>query len=332
MTGLADAYTDDVGALQSDTRLKAGLGLLLVGTLLGLLAVVVAIANPTEWGARRVAGVLGGLAAPALAGGVVVILPASARLRAAAAIGASLTLLGVASFWQAYPDHWLGHGDRLTPYVTAIYFVGMLTIALCLFAGIATFKRRNDPGGTVSLSVGEGKTKYVKVEEDGGGPLGGGVGLLGGTPDGSVETQTNRPGKGENRSGASRSRSGDSRSSSGGSRTSSGTTSARTGSANAGAGGTTTARSSPAAGFGTASDGGASAETLESPEPKPDAGGRAAGAGGNTSADLTDEYCGNCEHFEYVRTDQGMTPYCGHRSEYMDDVEACEDWSPNAGR
>jgi hypothetical protein len=321
MTGLADAYTDDVGALQSDTRLKAGLGLLLVGTLLGLLAVVVAIANPTEWGARRVAGVLGGLAAPALAGGVVVILPASARLRAAAAIGASLTLLGVASFWRAYPDHWLGHGDELTPYVTAIYFVGMLTIALCLFAGIATFKRRNDPGGTVSLSVGEGKTKYVKVEQDGGGPLGGGVGLLGGTPDGSVETQTNRPEKGNARSGGSNSSSGSSSPRPGGRSTTGG-----------GAGGATTARSSPAAGFGTASDGGASAETLQSPEPKPDAAGRSAGAGGNSSTDLTDKYCGNCEHFEYVRTDRGMTPYCGHRSEYMDDVEACEDWSPNAGR
>ncbi|WP_248516085.1 DUF7139 domain-containing protein [Salinarchaeum laminariae] len=297
MTGLADAYTDDVGALQSDTRLKAGVALLGAGIVLSLLALVVAMANPTEWGARRLAGVLGGLAAPALAGGVVVILPASPRLRAAAAIGASLTVLGVASFWRAYPDHWLGHGNQLTPYVTGIYFVGMLTIALCLFAGIATFKRRNDPGGTVSLRVGEGKTKYVEVEKDDGGSLGGGVGLLGNTPDGSVETQTNRPSEqnGSDQSGT------------------------------AGRSATSSSPSTPAAGFGTASDGGAAAETLQSPTPT-DTGGQ------RTDTDLTDKYCGNCEHFEYVRTDQGMTPYCGHRSEYMDDVEACEDWSPNAGR
>jgi len=321
MTGLADAYTDDVGGLQTDTRLKAGVALLAVGTLLGLLAVVVAIANPTEWGARRVAGALGLLAAPALAGGVVVILPASPRLRAAAAIGASLTLLGVASFWHAYPQHWLGHGDQLTPYVTAIYFLGMLTIALCLFAGIATFKRRNDPGGTVSLRVGEGKTKYVEVEaESEEGALGGGVGLLGGTPDGSVETQTNRPEKREARSKSTHRQSGDD----GATVTrSAGSHGSSTGGATSA--GSSTTRSNPAAGFGTASDGGASTETLSSPEPKPD-------AGSNRSADVADKYCGNCEHFSYARTEQGMTPYCAHRSEYMDDVEACEDWSPNAGR
>ncbi|AGN02711.1 hypothetical protein L593_13860 [Salinarchaeum sp. Harcht-Bsk1] len=318
MTGLADAYTDDVGGLQTDTRLKAGVALLAVGTLLGLLAVVVAIANPTEWGARRVAGALGLLAAPALAGGVVVILPANPRLRAAAAIGASLTLLGVASFWHAYPQHWLGHGDQLTPYVTAIYFLGMLTIALCLFAGIATFKRRNDPGGTVSLRVGEGKTKYVEVEADNEeSALGGGVGLLGGTPDGSVETQTNRPEKRDAESSHSRSANDDATvTRSSGSGRSGGTSST---------GRTSTTRSNPATGLGTASDGGSGTETLASPQPKPD-------AGSDRSADVADKYCGNCEHFSYARTEQGMTPYCAHRSEYMDDVEACEDWSPNAGR
>ncbi|GAB3681359.1 hypothetical protein GCM10028857_05480 [Salinarchaeum chitinilyticum] len=312
MTGLADAYTDDVGALQSDTRLKTGVALLGVGIVLSLLALVVAMANPTQWGARRLAGVLGGLAAPALAGGVVVILPASPRLRAAAAIGASLTLLGVASFWRAYPDHWLGHGEQLTPYVTGIYFVGMLTIALCLFAGIATFKRRNDPGGTVSLRVGEGKTKYVEVEKESGGSLGGGVGLLGSTPDGSVETQTNRP----NEQDADDSTGATGRGSSTNHTQSTTSRSSSTG-------------SKPATGFGTASDGGSGAETLQSPKPKRDGGAR---SDSGPSADVADKYCGNCEHFEYVRTDQGMTPYCGHRSEYMDDVEACDDWSPNAGR
>ena len=41
-----------------------------------------------------------------------------------------------------------------------------------------------------------------------------------------------------------------------------------------------------------------------------------------------DTYCGNCAQFEYVRTDQGMQPYCGHHDELMDDMDACEEWTP----
>jgi len=379
MTGLADAYQDDVGALQSHTRLKAGVGLLVLGTLLCLLALVFAVANPTAWGARRLAGAFVGLAAPALAGGVVVILPASPRLRAAAAIGASLTVLGVAAFWRAYPEHWMGHGRELTPYVTGIYFLGMLTVALCLFAGIATLKRRNDPGGTVSLVVGEGETKIVEVESDGGlGGLGG-VGFLGGTPEGDVETQTNRP-QGASSSdtassgatartsttrdssprgsatsagsgGAGRSRTPGARGQSAGSDTGTTGTSGSSAGASGGAGGsvstggrfqssTPTASESstaagghssgPAAGSGTStsrehsavSDGGSSGEQLRTPETDVTPG---------TSPGAADQYCGNCEHFSYVRTEDGMTPHCGHTSEYMEDMEACEDWSPNAG-
>lgn len=42
-----------------------------------------------------------------------------------------------------------------------------------------------------------------------------------------------------------------------------------------------------------------------------------------------DRYCGNCEHFSYVRTEEGIAPYCGHDGRYMDDMEACEDWETN---
>lgn len=308
MTGLADAYSNDFGGLQSRTRLQAGVGLLALGTLLGLLALVVAVANPTEWGSRRVAGALGGLAAPALAGGMVVILPASVRLRAAAAIGASVTLLGVASFWHAYPDHWLGHGDRLTPYVTGIYFLGLLTIVLCLFAGIATFKRRNDPGGTLSFIIGATESPAIQVDatatndepDQGATPESakGGVGLLGGTPDGGVATQTNGRGSAGSRSAGSGSSSEPTRDDG-------------------------QILEGPGSGRGAVSDGGAGTETVSSPTPKPDH---------EPTPEMADEYCGNCEHFSYVRTDQGMTPYCGLRSEYMEDVEACEDWTPNRPR
>lgn len=331
MTGLADAYTDDVGALQSPGRLQAGAVLLGVGTFLSIAALLAAVANPTDLHTRRIAGVLGGLAAPALVGGVVAILPANPKLRAAAAIGASITLLGVASFWHAYPDHWAGFGRELTAYVTGIYFTGMLTLVCCCFAGIATFKRRNDPGGTVSLTVGQGETKVVTVTEQVGGI--GGVGLLGGTPDETVETQTNRP----DRSSASSASSDSGRSSgrshgrsahsdtkpSPSSGSGDGATAGGGSGAGRGHGGPSASTTGAGSTRGAVSDGGADAEQLRSPAPSE-------GASGRPSADVADSYCGNCEHFQYVRTEQGMTPYCGLTSEYMEDMEACEDWTPNA--
>ena len=63
------------------------------------------------------------------------------------------------------------------------------------------------------------------------------------------------------------------------------------------------------------SDGGSAAaghdaEFLDEPSPEP----------------RGDVYCGNCTHFNYVRTNDGMKPYCGLHAEVMDDMEACERW------
>ncbi|WP_135664385.1 DUF7139 domain-containing protein [Halorhabdus rudnickae] len=66
--------------------------------------------------------------------------------------------------------------------------------------------------------------------------------------------------------------------------------------------------------------------------------------GGSTAVDSTDEgaeileaartrtspdrYCGNCEHFHYVRVDEdAIEPYCDFHGQYMDDMDACSDWS-----
>ena len=40
-----------------------------------------------------------------------------------------------------------------------------------------------------------------------------------------------------------------------------------------------------------------------------------------------DRYGGSCQHFDYVRTDQGIQPYCGLHDELMDDMDACEEWT-----
>ncbi|WP_181685770.1 DUF7139 domain-containing protein [Halorhabdus salina] len=43
-----------------------------------------------------------------------------------------------------------------------------------------------------------------------------------------------------------------------------------------------------------------------------------------------DQYCGNCEHFHYVRVDEAVQPYCGLDEQYMDDIDACSAWSSNS--
>lgn len=41
-----------------------------------------------------------------------------------------------------------------------------------------------------------------------------------------------------------------------------------------------------------------------------------------------DPYCGNCEHFHYVRVgEDALEPYCDRHEEYMDDMDACAEWS-----
>ena len=60
----------------------------------------------------------------------------------------------------------------------------------------------------------------------------------------------------------------------------------------------------------TASDGGATASTPTRGQP--------------------DRYCGNCEHFHYVRRDGDIKPYCGLGEHFMEDLDACEEWSSNS--
>jgi hypothetical protein len=64
--------------------------------------------------------------------------------------------------------------------VTALYLVGLTITFGCLFVGVARFKTRNDPGGTVSLDViRRGETRIVEVERPRETSGVGGVGVFG---------------------------------------------------------------------------------------------------------------------------------------------------------
>jgi len=312
MTSLADVYEDNVGEVDDLRRFYLGVALFAAGALLTVVGILVGgtdllgAVGVGVYDARKVAGLLGGLGVPAVLVGVFTVLPASKRIRAAAAIGASLCVLGVALFWYAYPTYWVtGPQERtgLTLLVAAVYSFGVFASIGCLFSAVVTFKTRNDPGGTVTMQVTrEGETRFVEVPAEHAEQAAyGGVGMFGADPDGSVETQTNQPAPG---SGAA----------------------ARTATSRSSQAGPSAGRSSPGT---PTSDGGATTQNIRSPMDDYDDGEVLQSEPSRQQKSLADRYCGNCQHFEYVRTNHGMQPYCGAHGEVMDDMEACGEWEPN---
>ncbi|WP_254838830.1 DUF7139 domain-containing protein [Natronomonas marina] len=289
MASLTEVYEGGNGA--GLRRLYAGVALFGVGAVLLVAGIVTAATGVgSRFGldvfeARRVAGVLGGVGFPAVLLGTMTAIPRTSRkIRVAAFVGGAICVVGVVLFHGAYPTDWVtGSGNSsMTLVVASVYFLGTLVTSWCLFVAVANFKARNDPGGTVKLEITkEGETRIVEVSNDDLRGRLGGIGLLGGTPDGDVETQTNR-GDSSRRS-SDRSRSASTR--------------------------------SPDASPGV-TDGGATTDDAEFLTDEP-------------SRPLGDTYCGNCQHFQYVRTDDGMAPYCGYHGELMDDMDACEEWTPN---
>jgi len=345
MSSLAEVYEGQVGEYASLRRLYLGVGLFSLGALLVIVGIVIAATDLTTatlgWNlgqARETAGILAGLGLPATFLGVLVVMPTSRRTQAAAVVGTGVAVLGVAMFAHAYPCHWSGarcvgeYADLTLP-TAGVYFLGAFTAFWCLFTGVASFKARNNPGGTVTLEVTrEGETKVIEVpkstaEELRGdkGTTGsvGGVGLLGTTPDGNVETQTNRSDLNGDRDPAVQSPAG--------------SDDGRVGRSRADTGAAASA----------ASDGGASSSDItplaERQQPESTSGIDRVGPSAERPAVESpaaseqetarsqspgDSYCGSCSHFQYVRTDQGMQPYCGLHDDLMEDMEACDDWRP----
>lgn len=308
MTSLTEAYERNKREVTSPRRLYTGTALVLAGGLLGVLAILVVTTDQLSFVAsgtlpsREAAGTLGGLAVPVVLVGVFTVLPAGRRAQAGAAVSASICLLGVGLFRHAYPHHWDNHGQDLTFYVAVVYLLGLFSAIWCLFVVVANFKMRNDPGGALEMNVTrQGKTKVVEVEPEGGMS---GVGFLGSTPDGDVETQTNGS------------------SASGGERVTAAVADAASSVAGSAGGSRRTGARGTGGGPQPTSDGGAATSDIDSPLDD-------AGTDPTTPAEPADHYCGNCRHFEYRRGSSGMVPYCTYHGEAMDDMDACEEWAPN---
>jgi len=288
MPSLADAYEREANGA-SQRRVYVGTGLFAAGALLVVVGILagsthlVMGSNPTpgaKYGARDLALTLVGLGIPAVFVGVFSVLPANRFQRVAAGIGSFVALVGVLVLRDAYPSQWFAPGATVPSTVVLVgglvYALGVITTLWCLFTAVATFKTRNAPGGTVSLTfTRDGETHTVEVArgdlDDARDALSsgafGGVGVFGGIE--SEETPDATP-------------------------------------------------SAPT------SDGGEETRDVRSPvgddatmvdEPVTEAG--------------PDKYCGSCSHFDYVRTDEGIRPYCGYDDVVMEDMDACDNYARN---
>ncbi|MFC7134161.1 MULTISPECIES: DUF7139 domain-containing protein [Salinibaculum] len=305
MTSLTDVYDGGVGVVADPRQRLAGAGLFLAGAAMVVGAIPIATTDLagsvglSVFEARELAGVLAGLGVPAVFVGILTVLPAGRGTRAGAAIGASLAILGVALFGYAYPYNWVSTDPAMAVATTLLYSLGTLVTFWCLFVGIATFKTRNDPGGTARLELtDEGTIKVVST--DSAIPGMGGIGLFGNDPDGNVETQTN-DGEAD-------------------------TLVAEPDVDEMGVQQTPNPTPSPTP----AGDGAGAVDAA-------DAGGAQDPAAANADVreavqerGRPDRYCGNCAHFEYVRADGEIAPYCGLHDEVMEDMDACPQWDANS--
>lgn len=323
MTSLGETYERRAGEA-SQRRVYLGTGLFAAGALLvvgGILAGATGLLINNGFGqyeSREIAGVLAGFGIPSVFVGIFSVLPANRLQRAAAAVGASLTVFGVMLFRATYPYLYVpGSGGVPSTGTLAfilVYAAGIITTFWCLFTAVATFKTRNDPGGTVTLTVTKnGETHTVEVpanevesarEALTSGTFGG-VGVFGGVEDPDEETRANAS-EPKPSSGAVASSSGPAGHESTTGRSSGGTR----------------GPAAPGTGSPSVSDGGAASQEITSPLDDEQRASAGDGPG-------PDKYCGNCAHFDYVDSDTGMQPYCGLYDEEMDDMEACNWWEQN---
>ncbi|MEA5388814.1 hypothetical protein VB773_04270 [Haloarculaceae archaeon H-GB2-1] len=99
--------------------------------------------------------------------GIAVVLPSSRRERLGALTGAVVAGVGVRLFWHAYPARWTRTANPMAFETMMLYFLGIAVALWFVFRALATFTARNNPGGTVTLSVKRhGGTETVELSRE----------------------------------------------------------------------------------------------------------------------------------------------------------------------
>ncbi|WP_424001482.1 DUF7139 domain-containing protein [Haloarcula salina] len=174
MENLGDAYTSRRWEGRDPRRVVAGATLGVCGAL-AVVAAILLVTTPLSaflgatapHAAEKLGGTLGGLGIPAMLLSVVAVLPSSRREQVGVGSGAALCLVGIALFQVAYPYNWTVGGQTFAFETTMAYFLGSCVAFWFVFTAMASFRRRNDPHGTVKLEIAhKGETKTVQVSPE----------------------------------------------------------------------------------------------------------------------------------------------------------------------
>lgn len=162
MPSLGETYERRVG-VASRQQVLMGTALFIAGAVLVVTAILfggtgLLVGNGMSvLESREIAGILAGIGIPAVFIGITIVLPGAQMHRVWVGIGAGLALVGVWLFQAAYPENWYasaGVPSNQVLLLLLVYVTGVMITFWTLFTAVATFKTRNDPGGTVSLQVG----------------------------------------------------------------------------------------------------------------------------------------------------------------------------------
>jgi len=167
MPSLDEAYSRSETGIDEPRRVLAGLVLVGAGVCAVAAALVLLFVGGDSTVAKQYAGITAGLGIPILLLGVVVVLSTGRRARVGVGLGTALTGAGVGMFWHVYPSRWTRTANPLAFETMMVYGLGCAIALWFVFSAITSFRRRNNPQGTVELEVVQrGETQTIAVSRD----------------------------------------------------------------------------------------------------------------------------------------------------------------------
>ena len=154
-------YRRYIGDPDRAVDVYAGFGLFFLGLGLGIAGILVflysATLSETAYGLRQVAIVSGAVGAPALLGGIVVLLPVDRRMLLVASGGSVICVAGVVRFVSVYPNDFnVSVGPDYAAQVVGIYSVGVVVVIAATAAALVAHQIEQAAGDTDAEGAGTG--------------------------------------------------------------------------------------------------------------------------------------------------------------------------------